>query len=219
MAAEIHQMLGRGQAQLHHGDQAMAAGQRPRVLAEIGQHGRRPRRRIWGDDRRRRLGSRHPPGVQSVCPGSLVLRAVQQQLRLHDPVAACTNCGACRTKCVGAGGPRSAVSVQRSGCSCEPMLRCKTLGGTGGVRGLAGRSRPAGTSQPGQPAAADRHGVGLQRAQVDQAGVAHPLQADDAVDVDDVAAVDADEAARCPAATPPRRWPAGRTASSGRRKI
>ena len=36
-AAEIDQMLRRGQAKLHHGDQAVAAGERPGVVAEIGQ--------------------------------------------------------------------------------------------------------------------------------------------------------------------------------------
>ena len=36
-AAEIDQMLRRGQPQLHHRDQAVAAGQRPGVLAEIGE--------------------------------------------------------------------------------------------------------------------------------------------------------------------------------------
>ena len=38
-AAEVDQMLGRGQPQLHHRDEAVAAGERPRVLAEIGEHG------------------------------------------------------------------------------------------------------------------------------------------------------------------------------------
>ena len=55
-------------------------------------------------------------------------------------------------------------------------------------------SCPRRDSEPGQPAAADRHGVGLQGGQLDQAGIAHALQPDDAVDIDDMAAMDADEA-------------------------
>jgi hypothetical protein len=40
-AGEVDEVLGRREPELHHRDQAMASGQRPRVLAEIGQHGHR----------------------------------------------------------------------------------------------------------------------------------------------------------------------------------
>ena len=53
---------------------------------------------------------------------------------------------------------------------------------------------------------------------LDQLVVAGPLVADDPVDIDDMAAVDADEADRCPAAIRRRRWRAGKTACRCRRR-
>src|SRR3979409_1372036 len=49
--------------------------------------------------------------------------------------------------------------------------------------------------EPANPAATDGHGVTIRTRQLDDAIVARPLQSGDEADVDDMAAMDADEAA------------------------
>src|SRR5215470_16157726 len=117
--------------------------------------------------------------------------AVRQQRARHDSCLQFTNGRRFCTKCVS--------EADRDPPVNSAMLRCERgfdlgdgLGGAGGQ----GEAR----FQPGQAAATDRHGVGLQGGQFDDAGFARALQPDDAVDGHDVAAVDPYE----PAAVEPR---------------
>src|ERR1700688_1191713 len=83
------------------------------------------------------------------------------------------------------------------------MLRCERRLDGGPVAARTTNASAAGTAaerdgeagfEPGQPAAAYRHGIGLARGELDDTGVARALKAGDAVEGDDVAAVDAHEA-------------------------
>src|SRR5271170_7076173 len=79
--------------------------------------------------------------------------------------------------------------------SAETLLRCKMLPAPrGGGRIIAGQSRDA-RFQPSDAAAAHRHRIVVRSVHLDQFIVAGTLIADHAVDIDDMTAMDADEAA------------------------
>ena len=171
-AAEIDQIGGRGEPQLHHRDEAVAAGQRAAVVAELGEQADRFFDRMSGDDRRKRLVSRASsltlPARPRSSPGlSAVARNTSKDAKCGEVCAAAAIAAAPSAKeCTkGAGLARKAAVTARIASmpltqfddTAAILLRCETMPPADCSVGIGAIERGDPRFQRADPAAADRY--------------------------------------------------------------